>query len=351
MWGKADFAAAPIGPWVKTIGVIDTTLRDAHQCLWATRMTTPMILPIAETFDRAGFAQIDLMGAIQFDVCVRYLHEDPWERIRLVRKRITHTPLRALIRSRNFISFDMLPDDVIELLIERLAANGFSVIGSFDGLNDVDNMLLSIRAAKRAGVKTFGALAYSHSPAHTDELYVRTAKELVQRAGVDFIMLKDSAGLLTPERIRTLVPAIKAVIGTTPLELHSHCLTGLAPRVSIEGVEAGADLVHLSIAPLAEGPAQPAVQKIVPQLRERGYRVDVDDNEIEKISAHFAEIAQRLNKPVGESMGFDPFHFVHQVPGGMKTNFEFQLREIGLSEKLDEVLHECGRIRAELGWP
>jgi oxaloacetate decarboxylase alpha subunit len=291
------------------------------------------------------------MGAIQFDVCVRYLHEDPWERIRLVRKRITKTPLRALIRSRNFISFDMLPDDVIELLIQRLAAGGFRVIGSFDGLNDVDNMLVSIRAAKRADVKTFGALAYSHSPVHTDELYVRTAKDLVARAGVDFIMLKDSAGLLTPQRIRTLVPAIKAVIGTTPLELHSHCLTGLAPRVYIEGVEAGADLVHLSVAPLADGPAQPAVQKIVPQLRELGYRVDVDDAQIEKISAHFDEIAGRLKKPVGEPMAYNPFHFVHQVPGGMKTNFEFQLREIGMSEKLDEVLHECGRIRSELGWP
>ena len=336
---------------MKSIGVIDTTLRDAHQCLWATRMTTPMILPIAETIDRAGFAQVDLMGAIQYDVCVRYLNEDPWERVRLVRKRMTRTPLRALVRSRNLISFDMLPDDVVELFIERMAANGFGVIGAFDGLNDVDNMLVGIRAAKRAGARTFGALAYSHSPVHTDELYVRTAKDLVERAGVDFIMLKDSAGLLTPERMHSLVPSIKAVIGDIPLELHSHCLTGLANQVYLDGVELGADLVHLSVAPLADGSAQPAMQTIVPQLRERGFGVDVDDACIAAISAHFAEIARTHNKPVGVPIAYDPFHYEHQVPGGMKTNFEFQLREAGMSEKLDEVLHECARIREELGWP
>lgn len=314
-------------------------------------MTTSMMLPIAETFDNVGYAQIDLMGMIQFDVCVRYLKEDPWERIRLMRARIEKTPLRAIVRSRGLLSFDQLSDDLVELFVERLAANGIRVIGSFDGLNDVDNMLVGIRAAKRAGVYVYGALAYSHSPAHTDELFARTAKALVERGNVDAIMIKDSGGLLTPQRIKTLIPALKAVVGTVPVEVHSHCLTGLARQVYIDAVELGADQVHLSVAPLADGPAQPAVQEVMRDLRERGYAVPLDDALIERISAYYTEIAEVYGKPLGQTMGYDPFHYAHQVPGGMKTNFEFQLREAGMIGKLGEVLHECAKIRAELGWP
>ncbi|MGH7661280.1 MAG: pyruvate carboxylase subunit B, partial [Vulcanimicrobiaceae bacterium] len=336
---------------MRNVGVIDTTLRDAHQCLWATRMTTSMMLPVAETFDNVGYAQIDLMGMIQFDVCVRYLKEDPWERIRLMRGRVQKTPLRAIVRSRGLLSFDMMSDDLVELFVERLAANGIRVIGSFDGLNDVDNMLVAIRAAKRAGVYVYGALAYSHSPAHTDELFARTAKALVERGNVDAIMIKDSGGLLTPQRVKTLVPALKAAIAKVPLEVHSHCLTGLARQVYVDAVALGADQVHLSVAPLADGPAQPAVQDVATDLRARGYAVALDDARIAKIGAHFTEIAEVFGKPLGQPMGFDPFHYAHQVPGGMKTNFEFQLREAGMIGKLDEVLHECAKIRAELGWP
>ena len=336
---------------MKSVGVIDTTLRDAHQCLWATRMTTAMMLPVAETFDRVGYAQIDLMGMIQFDVCVRYLKEDPWERVRLMRSRIRNTPLRAIVRSRGLLSFDMVADDLVELFVQRLAANGLRVIGSFDGLNDVDNMLVGIRAAKAAGVYTYGALAYTHSPVHTDELFANTAKALVERGSVDAIMIKDSAGTLTPQRARTLIPALKAVIGKVPLEVHSHCLTGLAHEVYLEAVRLGADQVHLSIAPLADGAAQPSVQDVARELRERGFAVELDDGAIAEISAHFAEIARAENKPVGEKLGYDPFHYAHQVPGGMKTNFEFQLQQAGMLSKLSEVLHECARIRAELGWP
>ncbi len=310
-----------------------------------------MMLPVAESFDQTGYAQVDLMGMIQFDVCVRYLKEDPWERIRLMRRRVRNTPLRAIIRSRGLLSFDQLSDDLVELFVERLAANGIRVIGSFDGLNDVDNMLVGIRAARRAGAYVYGALAYSHSPAHTDELFARTARALVERGGVDAVMIKDSGGLLTPQRVKTLIPALKAVIGSVPLEVHSHCLTGLARRVYVDAVELGADQVHLSIAPLADGPAQPAVQDVMRDLRERGYRIPLDDALIDEISAHFTEIAEVYGKPFGQTVGYDPFHYAHQVPGGMKTNFEFQLREAGMIGKLDEVLHECARIRSELGWP
>lgn len=336
---------------MKSIGIIDTTLRDAPQCLWATRIRTAHMLPIAERMDRAGFAHIDLAGAIQFDVCVRYLKENPWERVRLMRQRVRHTPLRSLVRSKNLISFDVLPDDIIELWIERLVANGFRVVGAFDGLNDVDNMLVTVDAARKLGAKTFGALSYSLSPVHTDELYVRTAIDLVRRGKVDTVMLKDAGGLLTVDRVRTLVPAIKAAIGDVPLEIHSHCLTGLAPLVYLEAVKLGVDLLHTSTAPMANGPAQPATQTMARNLQAMGYGVPVDLGLLEEIGEHLRRVAEQEGKPLGEPAEYDAFHYEHQIPGGMLSNFKAQLAHAGLSHKFDELLQECARVRQELGWP
>jgi oxaloacetate decarboxylase alpha subunit len=333
------------------IKVIDTTLRDAHQCLWATRMTTAHMLPVAERMDRCGFAQIDLAGTIQFDVCVRYLKENPWERVRRMRAKVVNTPLRSLVRSKNIVSFDVLPDDIIELWVERLVANGFRVIGAFDGLNDVDNILASVGVAKKLGAYTFGALSYSLSPVHTDEIYVRTARALVASGQVDAVMLKDAGGLLTVDRIRTLVPALRAAIGSIPLELHSHCLTGLAPLVYLEGVKAGADQIHSSIDPLANGAAQPATQTMARNLRAMGYDVNVDDALMEEIGDHFRRIAEQEDKPLGQPLAYDAFHYEHQIPGGMMSNFRSQLAHAGLSHKFDELLAECARVRRELGYP
>lgn len=335
----------------KKIGVIDTTLRDAPQCLWATRMTTPHMLPIARKMDQAGFEQIDLAGAIQFDVCIRYLKEDPWERVRLMRERITHTPLRYLVRSKNLMAFDMLPDDIMDLWIERVVANGFSVVGAFDGLNDVDNILASVRTAKRMGVKTFGALSYSVSPVHTDELYVQTAIKLVASNMVDAIMLKDAAGLLTVDRVRTLIPALKKVMGDVPLEIHSHCLTGLAPLVYLEAVQCGVDLIHTSIAPMANGAAQPATQSMARNLKFLGYGVDVDASIMEEVGEHFRRIAIAEGMPLGEVVEYDAFHYAHQMPGGMLSNFKSQLATAGLEDKYDELLQEVAVVREELGYP
>lgn len=336
---------------MKNIGIIDTTLRDAHQCLWATRMTTAHMLPVAERMDQAGFEQIDLAGTIQFDVCVRYLKEDPWLRVRLMRERVKNTPLRSLVRSKNIVAFDVLADDIIELWVERLVANGFGVVGSFDGLNDVENMLATTRVAKRLGVKTFGALSYSLSPVHTDELYVKTAKALVASKTVDSIMLKDAGGLLTVDRIRTLVPAIKKVIGDIPLEIHSHCLTGLAPLVYLEAVKHGADLLHTSIAPLANGAAQPATQSIARNLRHLGWGVNLQDGLLDEVGEHFRKIAEIEGKPLGTVLEYDAFHYQHQIPGGMLSNFRSQLEQAGLSHKFSALLEEVARVREELGYP
>lgn len=335
----------------RKIEVVDQTLRDAHQCLWATRMTTAHMLPVAELMDRIGFQRIEVIAAIQFDVCVRFLKENPWERVRLMRKRVTRTRLSSFLRSKNIISFDFVPDDIVALWVERLIANGVDEIGAFDGLNDVDNMLASLGVARRLGVPTVGALSYSLSPVHTDELYVKTAKELVDRGGVGAIWLKDAGGLLTVDRIRTLVPAIKNVIGYRRLELHSHCLTGVAPLVYLEGVKAGADCIHTSIAPLANGAAQPSIQSMAKNLRTLGYRIDVDDSVIDQVGEHFRRIAEQEGKPIGQILEYDAFHYEHQIPGGMLSNFQVQLAELGLSHKFKELLEECARVRKELGYP
>jgi oxaloacetate decarboxylase (Na+ extruding) subunit alpha len=336
---------------MREIAVVDTTLRDAHQCLWATRMTTAHMLPIAHHMDRIGFRRIDLAGTIQFDVCIRYLKEDPWQRMRLMRQRITNTPLSSFTRSKNLVSFDVVPDDIVALWVERLVANGFREIGTFDGLNDVDNMLVTINVARRLGVKTFGALSYCLSPVHTDELYVRTATDLIKRGKVDAIWLKDAGGLLTIDRIRTLVPAIKKVIGSIPLELHSHCITGMAPLVYLEGIKAGADCVHTSTAPLANGNAQPSTQSMAKNLRALGYQVNVDDTLLDWVGDHFRRIATQEGKPLGTPQEYDAFHYEHQIPGGMMSNFRSQLAQAGLSHLMQKLLEECVRVRHELGFP
>ncbi len=335
----------------RSVAVVDQTLRDAHQCLWATRMTTAHMLPVSELMDRIGFQRIEAIAAVQFDVCVRFLNENPWERVRLLRKRITKTPLSSFLRSRNIVAFDFVPDDVIALWVERLVANGIREIGAFDGLNDIENMLVGLNVARKLGARVIGALSYSLSPVHTDALYVRTAKELVERGKVDAIWLKDAGGLLTVDRIRTLVPAVKRAIGNVPLELHSHCLTGVAPLVYIEGVNAGAECIHTSVAPLANGAAQPSAQSMAKNLRALGYQIDLDDSLLDKVGNHFRRIAEQERKPLGPVLEYDVFHYQHQMPGGMLSNFKSQLAEIGLSDKFQLLLEECVRVRKELGYP
>jgi oxaloacetate decarboxylase alpha subunit len=335
----------------REIRVIDTTLRDAHQCLWATRMRTAHMLPVLPKIDRVGFESVDLMGTIQFDVSVRYLKEDPWERVRLVHKAAPHTRFRALIRSKNIASFDFFPDDIIELWVERLFANGFRVIGAFDGLNDVDNIVGALRRAKALGAYTFGALSFCESPLHTDQHYADTARALIERADVDALMIKDAGGLLTVDRIRTLVPVLREVAGPRPLELHSHCLTGLAPLVYLEGVKLGCDQLHLSVKPLANGAAQPATQTVVRNLRHQGFAVNIDDQLVDEIGEHFAMVAAREGKPVGIPAEYDAFHYEHQIPGGMLSNFREQLATAGLGDKFEELLEECAHVRRDLAWP
>ena len=334
---------------VRKLEFVDVTLRDAHQCLWATRMPTAMMLPIAARMDRAGFKVIDLMAAVTFDVCVRYQRENPWERIRLLRREIQDTPLNGWVRSRSLVSFNLVGNDVIELWVRRLAANGIRRVTCFDALFDVDNLVPSIRAAQAAGIQAVGALVYSFSPVHTDELFARKARELCA-LGVDAVLLKDSAGLLTPERTRTLVPAMRAACGATPLEIHSHCNSGLAPLCYDEAIRLGVDAVQTAISPLANGTSLPPTERIAAFARHARRGVELDDDVLEAMAEHFRTAALAEGRPLGRPAEYDPFHYEHQVPGGMMTNLRAQLAGAGLEHRLHEILEETARVREELGY-
>jgi len=335
----------------RQIGVLDTTLRDAHQCLWATRMSTAHMLPVADKMNRCGFVGAELMGMVHFDASLRFLQEDPFERIRLMSSRMPATPLQGFVRSRCLRSFNPLPDDVNSLFVERMIANGMRRIIGFDGLHDWSNILGSLRTARRLGAYVTVWLIYTIAPGYTDEYYAGKAAEILKLFDPDAIVIEDPSGLLTPDRVRTLVPAIRGAIGTKTLEFHTHCLTGLGPLVTLEAAKAGVDVVTTSIAPLANGNAPPACQTVVRNLQAAGFNLPVDLDLVDEIGEHFAQVAEREGKPVGVPAEYDRSHYKHQTAGGVLSNLVSQLRDVGAEHRLPEVLEECARVREDLGWP
>jgi oxaloacetate decarboxylase alpha subunit len=336
---------------MREITFVDTTLRDGHQSLWATRMTTAHMLPIAPLLDAAGFYSVDLMGTVQFDACIRYLRENPWERIRLLAQAMPKTPLSGLIRSKSLTSFNIVPDSVIALWIQRCAANGLRRLMIFDALHDWNNLVDSVKIAKAEGIEVIVPLVYSLSPVHTDEFYAQKTEEMIQRLNPDRVMIKDSIGLLTVDRTRTLVPVVKKRIGQLPFEMHSHCTTGLAPLCCLESVKLGVDTIHTCFSPLANGPSHPSIESMSRNLRRLGYVPRIDDQAAEAISAHFHYVAKREGKPIGAPVEYDAFQYVHQVPGGMISNLRFMLAQRKMEHRLEEVLEEISVIRQEWGYP
>jgi len=334
----------------REIKLIDVTLRDAHQCLWATRMTTAMMKDIAPRLDRVGFEAIDLVGGAVFDVCVRYLREDPWERMRILSQWVTDTPLIIHTRGQSLFTFEFFPDDVVELAAERFAANGMRYHTPYDALNDMRNLQIPIRAAKDQGLYVVGGLVYTFSPVHTDAYFARKALQLV-KLGVDAIFLKDASGLLRPERIATLVPAVKKAVGDLPLQIHSHCNSGLAPYVVLQAVEHGVDVVHTATSTLANDVSHAPTELVTKNLRRRGHDVEINMAVVEEVAERLAYIAEKEGKPVGAPREYDEFHFHHQCAGGMVSNLAYQLETMGLEGRLEEILEEAGHVRADLGYP
>ena len=331
------------------VNVIDTTLRDAHQCLWATRMTTAQMLPVAPILDEAGFECIELVGGAVFDVCVRFLREDPWERMRIVSRVVTKTPLMGLERGQSIFTFELFPDDIVELTMQRFAANGMRYVTTYDAINDMRNIEVAIRAARSAGLYVLVWLVYSLSPVHTDEYFAGKAREAI-RLGADAVVLKDSSGLLTPDRVTTIIPALKAACGPVPVHLVTHCTTGLGPLSVLEAIRRGVDTVHTATSALAHGASEAPTEWTVRNARRMGFDVPVNIDRLPEVADHFRHVAAREGKPLGKIAEYDPFYYEHQIPGGMISNMMSQLREVNLEDRLDEILEETSRVRKEMGY-
>lgn len=333
----------------RRLGFIDVTLRDAHQCLWSTRMTTDMMLPIVADIDRAGYDWINVLGGAVFDVCVRFLGENPYRRMRALTSRLS-TPCDALTRGQSIYTFELFPDDVVELNVARLAACGLRMLTVYDALNDNRNLESSIAAAHRHGMAVNAEVVYVVSPVHTDAYYEERVRELVA-LGADHIAIKDASGLLLPERARTLCPTVRRAAGRTPVQIHSHCQSGMTPEVYAEAIRAGFDYAQTATAPLANGASLPAVEEIRARALEAGCAVRLDPEALAEVAGWFRWLCVREDRPQGRVATYDPALWRHQVPGGMISNLRSQLAQMGMSERLPEILEEAAIVREDLGYP
>ncbi len=328
---------------------IDVTLRDAHQCLWSTRMTTAMMTPILGAIDRAGYAYINILGGAVFDVCVRYLQENPWERIGLLCDHLA-TPCDALTRAQSLYTFELFPDDIVALNSHALARRGIEVLTVYDALNDNRNIESSLRSGHEAGMKVNAMMTYTLSPVHTDAYYVERTRELVAQAA-DFISIKDPTGLLTPERGRTLFPAVVQAAGSIPVQLHSHCQSGLSPEVYEIAIASGFRFGYTATEPLANGASLPATEDIVARARRLGCATSMSDEALAEVASYFHWVSEREGKPRGKIAQYDPALYEHQVPGGMISNLRSQLDTMKLGHRLPEILEEVALVRYDLGYP
>ena len=329
---------------------VDTTFRDGHASLWAEGMTTGMMLPVASQMDHIGFKSIELMATSHFLKCVRELRENPWDRIRLVSNKITKTPLTMMMQ-HSIRTFDFTPFSVLQLWMERIAVNGIKRVQVMNASNNMSFRVPQIVTfAKGLGLEVILALTYSFSPRHTDEYYARKTQDAV-KLNVDGLYLKDPGGLLTPERTRTLVPSILGNNNGLPVELHSHCTTGLASLCYLEAMRQGIRTVHTAIPPLANGSSQPSVLNIAKNIRFLGLTPSIDEEAIHPISNHFRRIANREGLPVGMPLEYDYYQYIHQVPGGVISNLKHQLSQLKMGHRLAEVLEETVRVRKDLGYP
>lgn len=336
-----------------TIHFVDTTLRDGNQSLWdATGLTTKMIQSLASEIDRVGFKAVDFISSIHMGVSVKYHREDPWEKTRLITGAMPGTPLSFGTTGRRFIGFKRCPDSIIALVYKRMVANGIRRAWLVDAAHELDLIFKNARMAKEGGIEEFVvALSYTISPVHTDKYYADMAHQITRCKDVDTVYIKDQGGLLTPERIKTLVPAVQSNLNGKPLELHSHCNTGLATQVYLDAVQLGVDIVHTGIPPLAEGTSQPSVFDILEGIEAAGFSPGIDAQPLEGISKQLLRIAEEGNRPVGKKSSFDPSYYEHQVPGGMVSTLKRQLAEAGAENKLPEVFQEILRVRKDLGFP
>ena len=338
---------------MREIRFIDTTLRDGNQSLWdATGITTAMVLKVAKDMNRAGFKAIDFTSSAHVGVSVRYHKENPFEKMRLAAEAMPDTPLSFGTTGRRFIGFVRSPDAIMELVMRTVAANGIRRVWLIDAAHDIQIISKNAKIAKQAGIEEFVvALSYSISPVHTDEYYLEKTKAIVACPDVDTLYLKDQGGLLTPDRVRTLVPLIQSNLNGKPLEIHTHCSTGLGPEVYVEAVRQGVDILHTAIPPLADGTSQPSIFDIMDKMGGLGCETRLDREALKTASEQLYRIAEKEGRKPGEPMDYNPAYYEHQVPGGMVSTLRRHLAEGGMEHRLPEVMEEIKRVRADLGYP
>jgi pyruvate carboxylase subunit B len=332
------------------IQLTDTTLRDAHQSLIATRMRTRDILSIIEKMDRVGFFSLEVWGGATFDTCIRFLNEDPWERLRLVRDKAKHTRLQMLLRGQNVVGYRHYADDVLNEFIRLSVKNGIDVFRIFDALNDTRNMEPSIRIAKSRGAHVQGAICYTVSPVHTVESFVQLAMTL-EELGCDSLCIKDMAGLISPSAASALIKGIKAKTGI-PVDLHSHCSSGMAPMSYQAAAEAGADILDTAFSALAWGTSQPPTESVAAAFKDTPFDTGYDLQLLYEIGEEVADITAKYRVLfTAEATRVNINALIHQIPGGMLSNLVSQLREQKALDRLKDVLEEVPRVRADMGYP
>ncbi|OAN31498.1 sodium-extruding oxaloacetate decarboxylase subunit alpha [Pseudomonas oryzihabitans] len=334
---------------MKSIQITDTILRDAHQSLLATRMRTEDMLPICAKLDQVGYWSLEVWGGATFDACVRFLKEDPWERLRQLRQALPNTRLQMLLRGQNLLGYRHYSDDVVEAFVERAAANGIDVFRIFDAMNDVRNLETAIRAVKASGKHAQGTLCYTTSPVHSVAAFVDQAKRMAD-LGVDSIAIKDMAGLLTPYATGELVKALKEAL-TLDVVVHSHDTAGVAAMCQLKAVENGADRIDTAISSMAWGTSHPGTESMVAALRDTPYDTGLDLELLQEIGLYFHAVRKKYHQFESEFTGVDTRVQVNQVPGGMISNLANQLREQGALNRMNEVLEEIPRVREDLGYP
>ena len=337
---------------MKRVGITETILRDANQSLIATRLPYEKFEGILEKMDQAGFYSVECWGGATFDVCLRFLNEDPWERLRKIRAKMPNTKLQMLLRGQNILGYKHYSDDVVRRFVRAAVKNGIDIIRIFDALNDMDNLKVAIEETVKSGAMASGAISYTTSPVHTLDKYVEMVKEM-QRMGVGSICIKDMAGILSPKSAYDLVSAIKDAVDL-PLVLHTHCTTGLAFMTYLKAIEAGADVIDTAISPFSGGTSQPATETMNYALRELGYDTGLKEDVLYAMADYFKPIraeylANGTLNPI--SMATDTQCLNYQIPGGMLSNLLSQLKMMNALDKFDEALLETPKVRKDMGYP
>ena len=335
------------------VKITDTILRDAHQSQAATRMRIEEMLPVCELLDKVGFYSLECWGGATFDSCLRFLHEDPWERLRQLRKAMPNTKLQMLLRGQNILGYKHYADDVVDYFVKKSVDNGIDIIRTFDALNDLRNMETAVKATKKYGGTAEVAMSYTTSPVHTEEYFVNLAKG-IEDMGADLICIKDMAGLLLPYNAYSLIRKLKENT-KLPIVLHTHNTAGTGAMTMLKAIEAGVDVVDTALSPLGGGTSQPATESIVATLMGTEYDTGLDQDLLSKIAEHFRDVAARLTKDgwrdPDKVLSVNAKALQYQVPGGMLSNLIGQLKQANAMDKYYDVLEEVPRVRADFGYP